>query len=262
VSLSIGDSIQSLSDTFFTWLPRLAAAVVILVIAWLVARLLRRLVVRLASKWELRGKLRARRSRPDLAGLWERLDVARLLGAIVFWLILLAGLGLALNVLDIDRLDDAVAAVWAYIPNVLAAIAILLIAALIAGAAASAITGLMGDTATGRIAATVVPILVLSIAVFMALVQLQIAVQIVTATYIILLGSIGLGAALAFGLGGRNAAQRLLDAAYERGQLAAPQVRAEMARGKERAQERADQEKERLADHPPPDETQPGPAIP
>jgi hypothetical protein len=260
MSLSIGDSIQSLSDTFFTWLPRLAAAAVLLVIAWIVARLIRRLVVRLAGKWELRGKLRARRSRPDLAGLWERLDVARLLGAIVFWLILLAGLGLALNVLDIDRLDDAVAAVWAYVPNVLAAIAILLIAALIAGAA-SAITALMGDTATGRIAATVVPILILSTAVFMALVQLQIAVQIVTATYIILLGSIGLGAALAFGLGGRNAAQRLLDAAYERGQLAAPQVRAEMARGKERAQERADQGKEGLIDFPPPDETQPGPAI-
>jgi hypothetical protein len=100
---------------------------------------------------------------------------------------------------------------------VLAAILILVVAALIAGVAGRGMAKLLGPGAVGRIASVAVPIIILTIAVFMALVQLRIATQIVVATYVIVLGSVGLGAALAFGLGGRDAARRALDEAYERG---------------------------------------------
>ena len=76
--------------------------------------------------------------------------------------------------------------------------------------------------------------------------------------FYIVLGGIVLAAALAFGLGGRNAAQRLLDGAYEKGQAAMPQAREEMALAKERAAERA-QEVRRSIDEPPGGEPGAGP---
>ena len=69
----------------------------------------------------------------------------------------------------------------------------------------------------------------------MILEQLQIAPEIVQITYAALLGALALAAALAFGLGGREVAARMLEGAYQRGQESREQVRRDMQQGKERA---------------------------
>ena len=101
------------------------------------------------------------------------------------------------------------AAIYAYLPKVVAALLIFIVAGLIATAVGALVARTMGDTPTGKIVGTVVPVLVMAIAVFMILDQLEIAPQIVTITYAALMGSLGLGLALAFGLGGRQAAAEL-----------------------------------------------------
>ncbi len=67
-----------------------------------------------------------------------------------------------------------------------------------------------------------------------------------TGTFYIVLGGIALAAALAFGLGGRDAAARLLDGAYEKGQEALPQAKEEVAIAKERVAERKEQAEEKV----------------
>jgi hypothetical protein len=64
---------------------------------------------------------------------------SRLLSAVSFWLLFLGAVSVAVDVLGIEALENLVAAVWAYIPNVLAALLIFLVAAAIsAGVAALA----------------------------------------------------------------------------------------------------------------------------
>ena len=87
----------------------------------------------------------------------------------------------------------------------------------------------MGDTPTGRLVATAVPALVMAIAVFMILNQLEIATDVVTITYAALMGALALGMALAFGLGGRDVASRVLEDAYRRGQQERERIRAQRA---------------------------------
>ena len=87
--------------------------------------------------------------------------------------------------------------------------------------------------------------LVMGIAVFMVLNQLKIAPAIVQITYIALLGSVALGAALAFGLGGRDVAARLLNQAYSKGQENKDQVKQDMQLGKDRAQDQAQAAKDK-----------------
>jgi hypothetical protein len=237
----IGDSAQRFTDQLFEWLPRLIGALVILVIFYVIARVVRTLILRLLPKTGIDRAVHSGQYGEYVARYASGFTPSAVIAGIVFWFILLTGVLLALSTLGIEALDNAIAAVVGYLPNVIAAIIILVVAIAIAGVVGGAIAKLMGDTALGKIAATLVPVLVLTVAVFMALVQLDIAVEIVTGMFYIVLGGIVLAAALAFGLGGRNAAQRLLDGAYDKGQAAMPQAKAEMALAKERAAERKDQ---------------------
>jgi hypothetical protein len=120
---------------------------------------------------------------------------------------------------------------------------IFVIAGAIAGAVAGLVAKLMGDTPTGKLVASIAPVLIMGIAVFMILNQLRIAPDIVTITYAVLLGSLGLGMALAFGLGGRETAAQLVAGAYQKGQEQQGQVKHDMALAKDRGQERAEQGK-------------------
>jgi len=88
-------------------------------------------------------------------------------------------------------------------------------------------------------------VIVMSIAVFMILSQLEIAPEIVQILFTALIGSLALGLALAFGLGGRGVAERLLEDAYGKGQEQRDQVRRDLETGKERGQQDAEQAKQR-----------------
>lgn len=98
----------------------------------------------------------------------------------------------------------------------------------------------MGDTPTGKVVGTVIPVLVMSIAGFMILNQLGIAEQIVTITYTALIGAAALALALAFGLGGRDVAGRMLQDAYDTGQSKKEDATDDFRKGKEQAKQDAE----------------------
>jgi hypothetical protein len=78
----------------------------------------------------------------------------------------------------------------------------------------------------------------------MILNQLKIAPEIVTITYAALIGGVFLAMALAFGLGGREVAGRMLADAYEKGQEQRGQVRRDIELGKERGKRDAERAKD------------------
>ena len=134
----------------------------------------------------------------------------------------------------------------ATLPNVIAAVISFVVAGAIAGAVAALVSKTMGDTPTGKLVASIAPLLIMAIATFMILNQLQIAPAIVTITYAVLLGSVGLGMALAFGLGGRDTAAQLVSGAYEKGQEQKGQVKHDMQLGKQRGQREAGGARDRV----------------
>ena len=243
VLFDIGDSVERGFDTFFEWLPNLVGALVVLIIGWIVAKIVQGAVSR--------GLQRAgfdRTATSGQAGEWVRRvtgSPSQLAGRFAWWAIFLGTLSIAASVLGVQAIEDFVAAVWAYIPNVIAAVLIFLVAGAISAGVVALVGRTMGDTALGKLVATAAPIIVMSIAIFMILEQLEIAPEIVRITYMGLIGAIALGAALAFGLGGREVAARILEGAYQAGQEKAPQLRADAELAKERAQTTADALRER-----------------
>jgi Conserved TM helix len=253
VIADIGDSFQLALDRFFAFLPALLGALIILVIGWIIARVISGLVrkgLRAAGADRALASGRAGEYKQRIA---PGLQASGVIATIAFWFVFGLAVLLAVSALGIEALTTAIEGVVSYLPNVIAAILILLVAIAIAGAVGGLAQRLMGGTMLGRIVQTAVPVLVITIALFMALVQLKIATQIVVATYVLVLGAIALGFALAFGLGGRDVAARMLEGAYVSGQQAMPQVREEARLAKEQAQsdaERLKQEVETRSDTP------------
>lgn len=235
--MDIGNSIERGFTEFFAWLPALLGALAILVIGYFVAKIVSKLVARVLHRAGLDRALHGGPGGNFVQKLTSR--PSGLLGTIAFWAIMLATISLAVSVLGIDALTAFVAAIYAYLPNVLAALLIFLVAGAISAAVATLATRTMGDTGLGKIVATAAPILVMTIATFMILDQLMIAENIVTITYAGLVGAIALGAALAFGLGGREVAREMLQGAYEKGQENKEQWKSDLDQGMSRAKDEA-----------------------
>ena len=173
---------------------------------------------------------------------------ANLIGAVAFWLIFLFVLSAAIGALKIPAVTTFMNQVLAYLPNVIAAVIIFVIAGVVAGAIATLVTRTMGDTPTGKLVATVAPLLIMAIATFMILNQLRIAPEIVTITYAALIGGVFLAMALAFGLGGREVAGQMLGDAYDKGRENKGQVKDDMRTGKDRARDDAQTVKDTARD--------------
>jgi hypothetical protein len=246
------DSVDRAWDEFFLWLPRFVGFLVILLVGYIVAKIVGGLVVRLLQRAGLDRLIDRGAGGSYVLRVIE--SPSRLLGTLSFWAVFLGAVSIAVDVLGIKALEDLVHSVWAYIPNVLAALLIFVVASLIAGAIVTLVDRTMGDTPTGGIVRAAAPVLVMAIAAFMILDQLNIATNIVVITYAAIVGAVALGMALAFGLGGRDVAGRLLENAYTKGLEVKDDVRRDVRTGVERGKTAADELAPNVARPPGPSE--------
>lgn len=234
-AIDIGSSVERGFDVLFAWIPALIGALLILLIGYIVAKVIGKLIARVLEGAGLDSRLGTGSTGDWVSKVTN--SPSRLLGSVAFWVIFLGAVSLAATALGINALTAFVGAIYSYLPNVIAAFAIFLVAGAIAAGLATLAKRFLGDTPTGRVVAAAAPILVMTIAVFMILEQLRIAHDIVVTTYTLVLGAVALASALAFGLGGRDVAARMLEGAYDRGQSRSEQVKRDLELGRLRAEQ-------------------------
>ena len=250
-AVKIGDSLQQALNSFFGFLPNLLGFLVILLVGYIVARIVKGILTKVLDKVGLDRALHSGQTGQYVEKVSPGASPSKLVGAVAFWFIFLGAISLAVSALKIPALTTFVSSIYGYLPNVIAAVIIFVVAGAIAAALATVVTKTMGDTPTGKLVATVAPLLIMAIATFMILNQLQIAPAIVTITYAVLLGSLGLGMALAFGLGGRDTAAQLVSGAYDKGQEQQAHVKRDMQTGKQRGQQAKDKAEDEANGRPP-----------
>jgi small-conductance mechanosensitive channel len=207
-------ALQDAIGVFLSYIPQLIGAIVILLIGYIIARALQALVGRLLEgigfdRWMERGGIKQ---------FFDRAQTQEtphsILGKLVFWFIFIIAITMAADALGIPQVSAVLGQLIAYIPNIIAAILILILAALLANFLASVVRGATGSALLGSIARYAIIVY----AVFAALTQLGIAVELTAPTFLILLGAVALAAAIAFGIGGREVARDVIEKAYNRGQ--------------------------------------------
>lgn len=210
-SLDLRDEFENILSEIINFLPNLLAAILILIIGVLVATAIGTLVRKALQKVRFdRAVLRS-----PAGGMVSRVvdSPSSFSGKVVYWLIVLGAISMAVAALNLPLLNDLLAAVYSYVPNIIAAVLIFLVATTVSTATVAFVQRVMGKTPIARLISTALPALVMSLAVFMILNQLGIATDIVNILFTAIVGSVALGLALAFGLGGRDVAREMLEQA-------------------------------------------------
>jgi len=235
---NLQNAFERMLETVIEWLPLLLGALVLLIIGVIIAGAIRRLTQAFLDRAGLDNRMASATGGNIIARAVP--SPAALIAGVAYWAVFLGFVSLAASVLGIDALDRFIAAIYGYIPQVIAALLIFLVASGLAAGVTTLIKNMMGDTPTGKLLESIAPVVILGIATFMILTQLRIAPAIVIITYAALIGSVSLGSALAFGLGGRDVAARLLETSYQKAKDNKPQVAADMRTAKNRVQDHRD----------------------
>ena len=184
----------------------------ILIIGWLISKLIKAIVSRALKAI----KLDTLSSRIELDKILNKggivYSLSDLIGIICYWLGLLITFMVAINAIGLTIAADLLNKVVLYIPNVIAGIFILVIGMF----AATALKNIVNTAANnaglsqGKLLGQVVEIIVMVFAIFVGLEQLNIGIRVTELTVGITLGSLGLGMALAFGLGCKEIAGKFV----------------------------------------------------
>jgi small-conductance mechanosensitive channel len=204
--------LQDAISAFLGYIPQLIGALIILIVGYFIAKALQAIVGRVLEgvgfdRWMERGGIKQ---------FFDRADTQHtphsILGRLVFWFVFIIAITMAADALGIPQVSAVLAQLIAYIPSIIAAILILILAALLANFLSSIVRGATGSD----ILASVARYAIIVYAVFAAVTQLGIAVELTAPTFLIVLGAVALAAAIAFGLGSREVAQDIVEKAYNR----------------------------------------------
>jgi uncharacterized oligopeptide transporter (OPT) family protein len=214
--LNFGDRLQSsFAQVFGDIVPALLGALVILFAGYLLAKVLEKLVERFLRRIRLNRMLERGGVMQAVERSGSHLNPTRVLGSLVFWLVMFAVILVAANALGLESLANVFSELVSYIPSVIAAIVIILVGIVLGGFVGGLISASAGALHGGRALARVGRGGVILLAIFMALQELGIATDIVTTAFAILFGAIALAMALAFGLGNRELAGEVTREWYE-----------------------------------------------
>jgi hypothetical protein len=239
--MDIGDSFQNTTDGIFDFLPNLLGFLLILLVGFVISKVVAGVVHKVLDKVHLDHRLHESSANRYVDAVLPGASPASGIARVVFWLIFIFFITTAIGALGIPAATGFMNDVLAYLPNVIVAILIFIVAALLSGAIAGAVVRFMGDTPTGKVVGAVAPAVIMTIAFFMILEQLQIAPEIVRIAFTAIMFALALGLALAFGLGGRELAADLLRQARDKGSQAAEQARQDARVGASRARDEVDQ---------------------
>ena len=200
------------------YLPLLISALIILIVGWIVARLIKLLV-----DWILKtARFDKLADRTGIsAGLKKgdlKITARELISRLIFWLIMIMVIIMTVDALGIPRAYDVLIGVFDYIPKVIAALLVLVVALFLA----NFVSGKVGAAASNaylpgpEIFAAISRWAIIIFAAAIAMVELGIAPLLVTITFNIILGGFVLALALAFGLGGKDAASKYLEELKEK----------------------------------------------
>jgi hypothetical protein len=132
----------------------------------------------------------------------------------------------AFDALGLPAVSLVLQQILLWLPNLVVALVVLVIAGLAANALAGLVRGATAESGLGNpeLLATIAKVAVWAFAIVIAVNQIGIATTIVNTLFMATVGAIAVAVALAFGLGGRETAAEIVRGWYQRGQQAAPKL--------------------------------------
>jgi hypothetical protein len=237
VMVSVTEALQN----FLGFLPALVGAILILVLGWIISGLLAGLIERALKAIGFERAANSTGINGFIARGGSGWTASKVVAEIVKWFIRLVAIQAAAQILGMERISEIINAILLWLPNLVVAIVIIVIGALIGGFVAGLVRASTSEMGFGNpnLLAGVARYAIIAFAVVAAIDQLGIAETVVNTLFIMTFGAIALAFGLAFGLGGQQVAEKITQGWYTSGQ-AASQKLAQYAERKEADQSRVE----------------------
>lgn len=207
---------QEFAKVVVEFAPKLAAAVILLIIGWIVARILGAIAKKLVIGLDA---LFMRVAKTDGASQEKiKHSYAAIANNIVFWTVMLFFIATSVNMLEWKLFFNVMENVISYLPNLITGLLIVLAGYLLSSAARTAITStaFIAGLEQSEIIARVVQVIIILTAIIIGAGNMGINVRFLSNVIIVTFGVLLAGGALAFGLGARSLIANVIGAQYIR----------------------------------------------
>ena len=210
----LSQSFQNLFYGLVSFVPNLVVAIIIFIVGWLIGVGVGRVVEQIVDALRVDQALKATGLEKTLSRAGFGLSSGKFLGALVKWFFIIVFLVASLDVLHLTTVNLFLSdVVLGYLPQVIVAVLILLVAAVIADSVRRLVEGsakaaqLHAAGFLGKVAQYAIWIF----AILAALAQLNVATGFVQTLFTGVVIAVSLALGLAFGLGGQKAAECYID---------------------------------------------------
>lgn len=238
MDIDIGQGVSDAWRQIATFVPKLAAFIVVLIIGWIVAKVLAKVVDKVLERVGFDRAVERGGVGRMLQG--SRYDASSLIAKIVYYAILLITLQIGFGLFGPNPVSALLASVVAWLPMAIVAIIIIVVTGVIARAVSDLISGALAGTRYGRWLAIAASVFIWALGIIAALNQIGVATAVTGPVLIAVLATAG--AILAIGVGGGMI--RPMQQRWERWlgtvEQEAPQMRAQAEayqQGRQHAQE-------------------------
>jgi hypothetical protein len=212
---------------FWEAIPRVLGFLVIMIVGWLISGLLASAVAALLRSVRFNDLAERSGLTGFVRNMGLKTDASGMMANIAKWFVRLIVLVVAFDALGLPAVSEVLQQFLLWIPNLVVALVILVIAGLAANALSNVVRGATAQAQLGNpeTFATITKVAIWAFAIVIAANQIGVASTLVNTLFMGTVGALALALGLAFGLGGRDTAGRIVEGWYRKGQEAAPRLK-------------------------------------
>ncbi len=207
-------------------IPKIIGFVLVLIIGWIIASLIAGAVAAILRTVRFNDLAQRSGITGFVRNMGLQTDASGVLAELVKWFVRLIVLVVAFDALGLPAVSTVLNNFLMWLPQLVVALVVLVITGLIATAVGDLVRGAVSEAgfSNPNMLASLAKVAIWGFGIIVAVNQIGIAQVLVDTLFTAFVGALALAFALAFGLGGRETAARIIEDWYERSQEAAPKV--------------------------------------
>lgn len=212
-ALTIADALDKLWASFVTFTPKLLGALLVMVIGIFISVGVARVVRRIVNTLKITTLLRKMHLDRVIERTGIKFDVGQFCYWLTKWFLLIGFFMAAAEIVNLKQVSEFLGKVLFYVPNVIVAVLIMLIGIILANFLVRVVTQSTKATnfsSSAHFLAALTRWSVLIFSFMAALIQLKVAVSLIHTLFTGIIAMVAIAGGIAFGLGGKEEAKKLL----------------------------------------------------
>lgn len=214
LGLVLSDSLLSLWYGFINFVPGLLLAIILFIIGWVIGSIVGKAIAQVITALKVDKLFESAGAEEVMLRMGIKLNIGKFFGVIVKWFIIIVFLMASLQIVGLTQVNDFLrSAVLFYLPKVVIAAIVLVIATILADAMQKLVvaSSKAANISSAHMLGSITRYAIWGFAFIIALSELGIATAFMQILFTGLIAALALALGLSFGLGGKEAAARAID---------------------------------------------------